>query len=437
MCPRCSDPIAHPPTRSLPWSLHNRKSRRAAGRGFQPALELLEGRWMPAANRIWLGDVNNTNWSLDANWKDNLNQPGRPQAGDQLLFPAAAAGFLSNNDLPAGLTLGSIRVEGSGYSITGNAIKLSNGSDALIAPGTTGFNQLSLGIELLSTPAVVSCANTLRLSGVISGQSLEKRGAGVLELSGANTYNLGTTIDAGTLRLMANERIRDGSAVTIDAGAVLDVNGFSEHIGTLSGAGTIQLDNGHLFAGGSTLSFFPGTIQGPGDFSKDGAGSLILSAVNGLAASTLGVDAGMLTLGNDNVIADNVRVLVFGGAILNLNGRSDRIGSLEGGGGVWLGGGQLFAGGSGASTTFSGAIAAKRQLHQGRGRRPHPVGRQHLQRRDPGCRGRARARQLRCKQHDAAGALDHWRWQRQRRQRRGELGGGPSNPRQRGAYGEP
>src|SRR4051794_16636632 len=65
--------------------------------------------------------VNNT-WSASTNWIPT----GTPQNGDTLIFPAASPNKTSLNDL-LNLKLDSIQITGSGYTISGNGIIISNG----------------------------------------------------------------------------------------------------------------------------------------------------------------------------------------------------------------------------------------------------------------------------------------------------------------------
>jgi hypothetical protein len=66
---------------------------------------------------------------------------------------------------------------------------------------------------------------------------------------GVNTYTGATTISAGTLRLGATNAISSASALTVAVGATFDLNGFSDIIGSLAGAGSVTLGSGILTAG--------------------------------------------------------------------------------------------------------------------------------------------------------------------------------------------
>jgi autotransporter-associated beta strand protein len=81
--------------------------------------------------------------------------------------------------------------------------------------------------------------------------SLIKTGAGVMVLSGANTYSAGTSVNGGTLELQGAAFSTTAGNYTIAAGAVLNLNGLSGNAippGTtsFSGGGTLQISGGAL-----------------------------------------------------------------------------------------------------------------------------------------------------------------------------------------------
>jgi autotransporter-associated beta strand protein len=103
------------------------------------------------------------------------------------------------------------------------------------------------------------------VSGVIIGRNFTKSGAGVLKLSGTNSYIGTTTIAAGTLQLGSGNSIPDGSTVYFTGGN-LDDGGFSETMGALylSNNATITLGNAAhalafssagVFGGAAVLTF--------------------------------------------------------------------------------------------------------------------------------------------------------------------------------------
>jgi len=151
------------------------------------------------------------------------------------------------------------------------------------------------------TVEVQDADGQLNLTGAISDNAdgtqgeLVKGGAGVLPLSGNNTYSGPTTINAGTLQADGGNGIGDNSAVTVAAGATLAVGG-TETIGSLAGAGTVALQNQTLRTGNdNTSTIFSGGINDGGALVKIGTGTLRLSG-NSPSPGMLSVVDGILDM---------------------------------------------------------------------------------------------------------------------------------------------
>ena len=80
-------------------------------------------------------------------------------------------------------------------------------------------------VELASITLTTGDAGSDEISGVISGAgNLTKVGAGTLTLSGTNTYTGLTNVNAGTLKVTANDALGTNAAGTVIAsGATLDL----------------------------------------------------------------------------------------------------------------------------------------------------------------------------------------------------------------------
>ncbi len=102
----------------------------------------------------------------------------------------------------------------------------SSSSSAVVTTSTSGTVTLTAGN-----------GNSLTFAGKLQDGSgklnLTKSGSGVLTLSGANTYTGATTVSGG-LRAANTSAFGNGSAVTLQSGATLDLNGYSVNIGSLS-----------------------------------------------------------------------------------------------------------------------------------------------------------------------------------------------------------
>jgi len=125
-------------------------------------------------------------------------------------------------------------------------------------------------------------------------------------LSGTNLYTGRTTISAGTLRAGAaagGRAFGQGSTVSIanTSGATLDLNNFSQTIGSLAGGGALGGNvtlgaNATLTTGSNnTSTTFGGIISGTGTsgLSKNGRGTLTLTGANTYSGATT-IDRGTL-----------------------------------------------------------------------------------------------------------------------------------------------
>ncbi len=142
--------------------------------------------------------------------------------------------------------------------------------------------------------------------GSISGSGgLTKVGTGTQTLGGSSTYTGATNVNGGTLRAAAANALAGASAHTVAAGATLDLNGFSQTIGSLAGAGSTTLGAATLTAGGNNGSTtYSGAITGPGSLVKVGSGLLNLTGNSTIGSTT--VSAG--TLAVNAALTGNVTV---------------------------------------------------------------------------------------------------------------------------------
>ena len=73
---------------------------------------------------------------------------------------------------------------------------------------------------------------------------LVKRGAGLLTLSGANTYTGGTRVEGGVLALSGDGTLGTGSSLSVANGAVCDLGGVARVVADVTASGIVQ--NGGL-----------------------------------------------------------------------------------------------------------------------------------------------------------------------------------------------
>ena len=153
---------------------------------------------------------------------------------------------------------------------------------------------------------------------------MTKSGAYTLTFNGTNTYTGETKINAGNLTISSGSAISDSGVVTLGnaTGAILHV-AASETIGTLSGGGSNGGDisiaaSQALTVNQTSTGTFAGVISGSGALTKNGSGTLILSAANTYTGTTT-VNAGTLTVAASNALGTTGNI-TFGGGTLQYGG---------------------------------------------------------------------------------------------------------------------
>lgn len=208
----------------------------------------------------------------------------------------------------------------------GGTLELDN-NNALSAGDVSIFNSSTIraGIALTVpnniiisntvTSTINNNGNDVTLSGVISGGgALGKNGAGTLTLSGANSYNGDTSINAGTVKLVNASGIPGGTGngnVNLSTNTLLDLNGLSPVLNglnasaTAAGATVDSLSGGAvtltLGEGGSFATFYGNIKNTSGSLAlvKDGTGNQTLAGTNTYTGGTT-INAGLLRIGNGN-----------------------------------------------------------------------------------------------------------------------------------------
>lgn len=297
------------------------------------------------------------------------------------------------------LPTGTVVTLGDGSTNDSGVLKLDSNSQTLaglLTAGTGTGNSVVNGNATAATLTLSISASNL-FGGVLGGAgtnennfALTKTGAGVLTLSGTNTYTGATNILAGTLQAGAaggGTVFGVNSAITLAdaAGVVLDLNSFSQTVGSLDGGGStggqVTLGSATLTLGGNNASTtFAGVISGAGGtLIKTGTGTLILSGANDYTGLTT-VSSGYLTVGNNAalggiaggtsvasggtlVLADGIKVT---GETVGISGSGvNSMGALQtvaGGAAEWAGlvtiesGGARLGAQAGGVLTVSGGI---------------------------------------------------------------------------------
>ena len=163
----------------------------------------------------------------------------------------------------------------------------------------------------------------LTYGGIVAGSgNLIKAGAGTLLLSGVNTYTGDTTVSAGILQAGSTTAFGSNSAVTVTG--TLELDGYSNSIGSLAGAGTVENASATAatltIGGDNTSTTFSGVLQdgaggGALSLTKTGTGTLTSSGTNTYTGDTT-VSTGTLDLTGSidgNLVINNVAATVTGG----------------------------------------------------------------------------------------------------------------------------
>jgi len=264
----------------------------------------------------------------------------------------SATGFSANSPIAvsAGATLDLAGFDNTTASVEGGGTLTNSGGQS--AALTTGGNN----------------ASTTFSGGIVDGASptaLTKVGSGRLVSAGIASNSGATTVLAGVLSAGSTTGFSANSPYNVGAGAALDLAGFNNGVGSLSGAGaltnsgtqTAALTTGAnnattVFAG----SLADGTAQT--GLVKTGTGTFVSAGTATHSAPTV-VQSGVLAAGSTTGLSPNSALQLASNSAVDLAGFSNTAGSLAGAGIVTNSGQQaatLKAGADNTSTTFSGSV---------------------------------------------------------------------------------
>ena len=224
-----------------------------------------------ATVRTWDGGGADTNWQTAANWVGDV----APSANDDLVFPAVATQFSTNNNFALLTTFNSITIEGGTYTLGGNFIRLANG--LMVNGGTQTIN-----IAITMTAAQTFSATTATATATIVSIST---GAFPLTFDGPGTIGIGLISGSGAI-------VKNGAG----AAALISSLGYS---------GSIAVNNG-IFVVDANIPNSAVTVNSSttgGTFGLSGLGGTgTLGAVNviqgGISAGTLTSPTGILNISN-------------------------------------------------------------------------------------------------------------------------------------------
>ena len=281
-----------------------------------------------------------------------------------------------DNDFEGDTEVDSVLNVGSATALSAQSkLKVNNGGTVKL----NGFDSTVAGLEgngTIQGSAALTAGdeNDATFSGILqdgnSGAlSLVKKGSGKMTLSGANTFSGNTTLDEGSLEVKNAQALGTGSLSQTDGSSSLifdttgtvtnDLSIFSvEFLQDVILSGNIIANNATYDVADGVTMEASGDITGTGGTTKLGLGTQVLSGNNTYTGAN-DVQAGTLRAGSTTALGDNVATTVDSGAVLELDGFSNSIGSLAGAGTVEnasVTAATLTTGADNTSTTFSGVL---------------------------------------------------------------------------------
>jgi autotransporter-associated beta strand protein len=232
--------------------------------------------------------------------------------------------------------------DGTNYGAWGNTFSdvatfgIANGAAGTINVGTVNANGITFSapgsgnytlsggtITLGGTAPTITAAVNASISSVLAGSAgMTKSGAGMLSLTGVNTYTGGTIINGGTLSLessTSDTAVR--GTVTVNSGATLRIAGANwggfgandgKKIDTLNVVGgTVNNTLTTSFIKNATVNMTGGTISG-------GEIGWRNTTLNSLASADTATVSSKITLRNDFVVANLVIDTADGAAATDL-----------------------------------------------------------------------------------------------------------------------
>ncbi|MCX6850548.1 MAG: autotransporter-associated beta strand repeat-containing protein [Verrucomicrobia bacterium] len=239
----------------------------------------------------------------------------------------------ASTGLTASRTINALKITGTGLTVgtagrtltlTAGNILNTGGNNAITAAQITGGQTLFLQTD---------SGTTLDLNGALVGQTIQKTGAGQLNLNAAQFYNTTTNIAGGTVRLNGgmNTLFAAGSAtpgtLSLDVGTTLDLNGNTQYVGALNSYGSgLPGTSGTVTSTTGTPTFvtrdggsFGGQITGGINFVKTGANAQTFAMAQTYTGTT-SILGQTITLENDGALTNTSAIDInYAGLTLSNN----------------------------------------------------------------------------------------------------------------------
>jgi|GEM_PF-1137178 len=274
------------------------------------------GKWLTATN--WSGGVSPNVITAEAFFNIDTSAGNNELNLDTILMSQSSIGAIHwGSNASVARTIYNSAVSATG-ALKLNGITLGSVPNVIIRNASSGDHIITNGSQNLDLVLNDTTTNTILIDStgnitIVSkiedglGSKLTKAGlgAGVLILSGANTYSKGTVITSGTLRLGASGVLSDTGTVVLNGGILSSGSGvgFIETMGTLklSANSSIALATGiHTltFANSSGLSWV-------------GSSTLTITGWSGSPGSS--GSAGKIVLGSAGLTSTQLKQIAFAG----------------------------------------------------------------------------------------------------------------------------
>jgi autotransporter-associated beta strand protein len=217
-------------------------------------------------------------------------------------------------------------------------------------------------VNLQSFQLTIASGGSSAYAGSLFGAGgFTKAGSGALSLSGSSSFLGATNLNGGTLVLSSPTSLSPFTTLSIGAGStlVLDADvrvfAYTNSGGTITGTGQLLTSATTTSSGTlSSLADVPGSDGYAVGLMKTSTGTLVVAGANSFTGGMV-VEEGTVKLASGGSLDSSNVVEVRGGAMLDLNGQSQTVSALAGGGNVSLGGATLTVDAA-TSTTFAGTI---------------------------------------------------------------------------------
>lgn len=294
-----------------------------------------------------LGGGSGTWSNVNANWTDpTALVTGVRAPADGFVVFGGAPGTVTVSNTPGVVKAQGMQFASDGYRLNGDSLQL--------VEATPNYrSEIRVG-----DGSSESAGWTATIDNVLTGNRIDKTGAGTLVLNGNNEYVRSTRISQGVLSVSADANLGVSTGAVVFNGGILRITGTdyrstTRNFEVVSFAGFDIADPTHTFTVNQAFS-------GPMELSKRGAGTLELTAANTFTGRTV-LRQGTLALTGAGAIASN-EVNIWAGAALDVSGaRPQTLGALSGDGTLRLGSNALTFN-SAQTSTFAGGIAGEGSL---------------------------------------------------------------------------